>query len=167
MYTRTSIVIFKGILYICHLLCGEFIELVRQIKAVSLRMESSVAESKENEISQRPNRAEPSRDPGMSFKTGQRFPTPSPGSGDRVFYETLLGQKPDSEMAQDWCVAYGVLEEHKAAKLYSLMLNRKGKKREINSPAVKKRTLEGPMKASAPTRSRKMRDDDDIIGDTG
>ena len=35
--------------------------------------------------------------------------TPSPGNGDRVFYETLLEQNPSSEMAQKWCVHHGVL----------------------------------------------------------
>ena len=35
--------------------------------------------------------------------------TPSPGNGDRVFYETLLEQNPASEMAQKWCVHHGVL----------------------------------------------------------
>ena len=33
---------------------------------------------------------------------GQKFPTPTPGFGDRVFYETLLRQRPDSAMAQEW-----------------------------------------------------------------
>jgi hypothetical protein len=37
-----------------------------------------------------------------TLKTGQKFPTPTPGNGDRVFYETLLRQRPDSEMAQEW-----------------------------------------------------------------
>lgn len=36
------------------------------------------------------------------LKPGQKFPTPTPGFGDRVFYETLYRQKPDSEMAQEW-----------------------------------------------------------------
>jgi hypothetical protein len=35
-------------------------------------------------------------------KPGQKFPTPTPGVGDRVFYETLLRQRPDSAMAQEW-----------------------------------------------------------------
>jgi len=35
-------------------------------------------------------------------KPGQKFPTPTAGSGDRVFYETLLRQRPDSAMAQEW-----------------------------------------------------------------
>ena len=33
---------------------------------------------------------------------------------DRVFYETLLAQKRDSKMAQDWCLAYGILDWKKA-----------------------------------------------------
>ena len=48
---------------------------------------------------------------------GQRYPTPSPGNGDRVFYETLIEQRPDSEMAQEWCVYYGVLDATRAAAL--------------------------------------------------
>jgi hypothetical protein len=38
------------------------------------------------------------------LKPGQKFTTPTPGFGDRVFYETLLRQRPDSEMAQEWYV---------------------------------------------------------------
>lgn len=34
--------------------------------------------------------------------TGQKFPTPTPGFGDRVFYETLLRQRPGSAMAEEW-----------------------------------------------------------------
>jgi hypothetical protein len=36
--------------------------------------------------------------------TGQRFSAPTPGYGDRVFYETLLRQRPESAMAQEWYV---------------------------------------------------------------
>lgn len=36
------------------------------------------------------------------LKPGQKFPTPTPGFGDRVFYETLLRQRPESAMAQEW-----------------------------------------------------------------
>jgi hypothetical protein len=36
------------------------------------------------------------------LKPGQKFPTPTPGLGDRVFYESLLRQRPESVMAQDW-----------------------------------------------------------------
>lgn len=40
-------------------------------------------------------------------KPGQILPTPSPGSADRVFYSTLLQEKPESEMALEWCVKHG------------------------------------------------------------
>ncbi|KAL3811891.1 hypothetical protein ACHAXA_005557 [Cyclostephanos tholiformis] len=65
-------------------------------------------------------------DEASSLKPGQKFPTPTPGNGDRVFYETLLGQRPDSEMAQEWCVLYGVMEEEDAARAYKRMIKRKG-----------------------------------------
>jgi hypothetical protein len=42
--------------------------------------------------------------PKEQVKPGQKFPTPTPGFGDRVFYETLLRQRTDSAMAQEWCV---------------------------------------------------------------
>ena len=45
-----------------------------------------------------------------------------------MFYETLLNQRPESEMAQEWCVLYGVMEEEDAAKAYKKMLKRKANK---------------------------------------
>ncbi len=59
------------------------------------------------------------------LKPGQKYPTPTKGFGDRVFYETLLRQKTDSEMAQDWCLAYGILSFKEAEKLYKKVLKRK------------------------------------------
>mmetsp|Transcript_14608 Transcript_14608/g.35212 ORF Transcript_14608/g.35212 Transcript_14608/m.35212 type:complete len:124 (+) Transcript_14608:167-538(+) len=59
------------------------------------------------------------------LKPGQKFPTPTPGNGDRVFYETLLSQRPDSEMAQEWCLAYGVMDDGDAKKAYKSMVKRK------------------------------------------
>jgi len=61
-----------------------------------------------------------------ALKPGQKHPTPTKGFGDRVFYETLLAQNPKSEMAQEWCVAYGVLARDEAQKLYKVILKRKG-----------------------------------------
>lgn len=58
---------------------------------------------------------------------GQKYPTPTRGFGDRVFYESLLRQRPDSIMAQEWCVYHGVLDKDEAQKLYNLLLKRKGK----------------------------------------
>lgn len=126
-----------------------------------------IAESKEEEGAQKSNLKNNSD--VTTFKPGQKFPTPSPGSGDRVFYETLLEQRPDSEMAQDWCVAYGVLEEKAAGKLYHMILNRKGGKRRSvdisNSPTKKKKPMDtASAKSYAP---RRLKDDDDVVGDTG
>ena len=45
--------------------------------------------------------------------------------GSRVFYETLLSQRPDSEMAQEWCLAYGVMDDGDAKKAYKSMVKRK------------------------------------------
>jgi hypothetical protein len=56
-------------------------------------------------------------------KPGQKYPTPSQGSADRVFYESLYRQKPQSEMAQDWCIAYGVLPHNEVHRSYIVNLN--------------------------------------------
>jgi hypothetical protein len=58
---------------------------------------------------------------------GQKEPTPTPGVGDRVFYETLLRQRPDSAMAQEWCVRFGVLHHDEAERLNKIVTNRKRK----------------------------------------
>lgn len=68
------------------------------------------------------------------FKPGQRYPTPAPANGDRVFYETLFQQRPDSEMAQEWCVYYGVLEKKEALKVNDVILKRKRKNGSVVSP---------------------------------
>ena len=68
------------------------------------------------------------------FKPGQKYPTPSPGNGDRVFYETLYQQKPSSEMAQEWVISYGVLEHDDALKLYTALCKKKGKAVALPSP---------------------------------
>lgn len=43
-----------------------------------------------------------------SFKNHQLHPTPSPGAGDRVFYESLYVENPACEMALIWCIEHGV-----------------------------------------------------------
>lgn len=80
-----------------------------------------------------------------NLKPGQKKPTPAPANGDRVFYETLLEQMPDSEMAQDWCLEYGVLSDKEAAKLYA-----KVQKRKQNPTPVKKAAPVKPTPAPAP-----------------
>ncbi|KAL3794505.1 hypothetical protein HJC23_013978 [Cyclotella cryptica] len=61
-------------------------------------------------------------------------------------------QRPDSEMAQDWCVAYGVLPEEEAEKVYKAVLKRKGLKKSAstspltNSTASKSSTKKKKVK---------------------
>ncbi len=120
----------------------------------------AVAESKEPEVSL----------PTADFKPGQKYPTPSPGAGDRVFYETLLQQRPESEMAQDWCLAYGVLSEAKARQVLSQISNRKnGKGRTAPSPAKASKPVQqvAASKPSNPIKRKALALDDDVIGDTG
>ena len=95
-----------------------------------------------------------------------------PFSLDRVFYETLYEEKPDSEMAQEWCLYYGILDEKTAKKVFDAVLKRKANKgKEVESPVKKP-----PAKAPAPkeaskkeTASKKRRkvDSDDDADDTG
>ena len=125
---------------------------------------SGVAESKDDEKKSGNN--------DVQFKTGQKYPTPSPGSGDRVFYETLLQQRPDSEMAQDWCLSYGVLSTEKAAQLQRQINNRK------NNPKGSRPNHASPVKKSVTNaviaknnnqgiKRKQIIDGDEIIGDTG
>jgi hypothetical protein len=86
----------------------------------------------------------------VELKPGQKFPTPTRGFGDRVFYETLLKQVPDSEMAQEWCVNYGVLPRSEAERLYKIIMKRKGKVIDSSSSSskgdVKKKKVKKEMK---------------------
>ena len=62
---------------------------------------------------------------GGDLKPGQKFPTPTPGFGACVFYETLLQQQPDRAMAQEWCVYYRVLSHNEAERLHAIVTERK------------------------------------------
>mmetsp|Transcript_42 Transcript_42/g.59 ORF Transcript_42/g.59 Transcript_42/m.59 type:complete len:116 (-) Transcript_42:52-399(-) len=86
-----------------------------------------------------------------NLKIGQKHPTPTPGNGDRVFYETLYKERPTSEMAQEWCVAYGVLSEEEAAKVHKQILKRKGLKKASSS------SQSPPPKSSAGTKKKKAK----------
>ena len=82
-------------------------------------------------------------------KPGQRYATPSPGNGDRVFYETLLEQRPECEMAQEWCVYYGVLEDTRAHELHQQIL----KRRNIQSSQSPLRNKQAQISASFASKS--------------
>jgi len=54
-----------------------------------------------------------------------------------VFYETLFRNRPDSAMAQEWCVAYGVLSEQEATKVHKKVLERKRRQKGLSNSPVK------------------------------
>lgn len=93
------------------------------------------------------------------LKPGQKFPTPSPGCGDRVFYENLLKQRPESPMAQEWCVNYGVLPDNQAAKLDEIVTNRK-KKKAISSVSSSSSTKKKKKKKKTLKKKRGNLQDD-------
>ena len=107
---------------------------------------------------------------GGDLKPGQKFPTPTPGFGDRVFYETLLRQRPDSAMAQEWCVYYEVLSLNEAERLHVIVTERKratrlGSNTTSPSPQQKQR----PVKKKKVVRVLKddAYDDPDMIMSNG
>ncbi|KAL7531083.1 hypothetical protein ACHAWF_003624 [Thalassiosira exigua] len=93
------------------------------------------------------------------LKPGQKFPTPTPGNGDRVFYETLLSQIPASEMAQDWCLAYGVLDESEAKKLFKASLKRKERGRGSSRSPPPPSSSGGGGERKKKKRGKKVLDD--------
>eukprot|EP00984_Skeletonema_dohrnii_P013295 scaffold5491_cov107-Skeletonema_dohrnii-CCMP3373.AAC.3 len=88
-------------------------------------------------------------------KIGQKHPTPTPGNGDRVFYETLYNQRPESEMAQEWCVSYGVLSEEDAAKIYKKILKRKAAAKSVGSSSP----VKSEKKSASKKKGKKVMDD--------
>lgn len=86
---------------------------------------------------------------------------------DRVFYETLIEQNPQSEMAQEWCLAYGILSFERANKLNMIVCKRKGKPVASIASPVKASSGKAQAKPAAAGRKRKVVDDDDVVGDTG
>mmetsp|Transcript_28877 Transcript_28877/g.60093 ORF Transcript_28877/g.60093 Transcript_28877/m.60093 type:complete len:125 (-) Transcript_28877:519-893(-) len=100
----------------------------------------------------------------QKLKPGQKFPTPTPGNGDRVFYETLLSQIPSSEMAQEWCIAYGVMDEKDALKAYKAMVKRKGLSRtKSSSSASPPRVSSSSSSGSKKKKKNKKRVVDDTV----
>ncbi|EGZ11859.1 hypothetical protein PHYSODRAFT_317246 [Phytophthora sojae] len=81
-------------------------------------------------------------------KPGQKHPTPSPGFADRVFYESLLQQRPDSRMAQKWCLEYGVLKWAEAEALCKKLGVSINVTRPAKSPKLKKQQKSAGGRAS-------------------
>jgi hypothetical protein len=84
-------------------------------------------------------------------------------------------------MAQEWCVAYGVLDDEKARKVDKIICTRKGTKpsqspkkvssssssSSSNANSVKEKEKEKAKPKGAVQSSKKARYDEDIIVDTG
>lgn len=72
-------------------------------------------------------------------------------------------------MAQEWCLAYGILPFDKANKLNMIVCKRKGKPVTSMASPVKASSSKAQSKASAAPagRKRKVVDDDDVAGETG
>ncbi|KAF1781000.1 hypothetical protein JG687_00007379 [Phytophthora cactorum] len=79
-----------------------------------------------------------SKEQEANRKPGQKHPTPSPGFADRVFYESLLQQRPDSRMGQKWCLEYGVLKWAEAEALCKKLGVSTNVARSAKSPKFKK-----------------------------
>lgn len=83
------------------------------------------------------------------------------GLEDRVFYETLLQQRPDSEMAQEWCLFYGILDDQAARKLYEKYCKRKGITPKPLPPSPVKKA------STATTSSQQVNKKRKVTADTG
>lgn len=100
-------------------------------------------------------------------KPGQKFATPTPGHPDRVFYETLLKQKPESHMAQDWCLAYGVCGDDEAQVLYNGVCKRKGFQPVKNAPPLAASPVKKKVKQSSGGGRARSNFPKDMDADTG
>lgn len=96
----------------------------------------------------------PSNAPLLLTKPGQKFQTPTPGDADRVFYESLHKQKPESPMAQNYVIEYGILPMAEASELYKIYLERK-------------RNPQAPVRAAPKPKKVKTQIIDGMGGDTG
>ena len=97
------------------------------------------------------------------FKPGQRYPTPAPGAGDRVFYESLYNQRPSSFMALQWCLKYGVLPREECPALLKELEKRKKK----GGSSVSYTSSPEKKSAKAKTKKRKLKHKTEAIGDAG
>eukprot|EP00904_Undaria_pinnatifida_P012609 jgi/Undpi1/8479/HiC_scaffold_25.g10946.m1 len=90
------------------------------------------------------------------------------GQADRVFYETLLKQRPESHMAQDWCLSYGVCGAADAEILYKTVCKRKGVQPSSSAPPLSNSPPQKAKKSSSGGSSRPRSSlPKDIEADTG
>mmetsp|Transcript_38889 Transcript_38889/g.47388 ORF Transcript_38889/g.47388 Transcript_38889/m.47388 type:complete len:134 (-) Transcript_38889:88-489(-) len=106
---------------------------------------------------------------GQAHKPGQKFPCPTPGFADRVFYETLLRQRPDSHMAQEWCINYGVLPIEEAEKMFKIVSKRKADQKSggASSPSPSKKHIERNVKKKKKKKKSVVEDDVAVDAEMG
>ena len=77
----------------------------------------------------------------------------------RVFYETLLAQVPTSEMAQEWCLAYGVMDEVAAKKAFKALQKRKEKAGGGRSRSPPPASVKSEKKGGGKKKKRRVLED--------
>lgn len=76
---------------------------------------------------------------------GQKKPTPAERDALRIFYTSLLKQRPNSRMALIWCLEHGLLSEKKAT---MAMLMLETEKLSLKSSSTdKKEKIRSPLRA--------------------
>ena len=81
-----------------------------KVRRIYLKEEKEKVKEKEKVISKYGIQ----KDEMKSRKPGQKYATPEETDSLRIFYTSLLKQRPNSEMALKWCLERGVLTEKKA-----------------------------------------------------
>ncbi|CAN6456624.1 unnamed protein product [Victoria cruziana] len=84
---------------------------------------------------------------------GQRYDPPQEREPLRIFYESLLKQRPESEMAEFWMMEHGLLSPEKARKAYEKKQKRQKQQRmgtpiKTNTTTIRINTA--PVKTNAP-----------------
>ena len=88
-------------------------------------------------------------DTAFYTKFGQRYPTPSPGAGPRVFYESCFKENPKSNMSLVWLIEHGVFSAEEAQKRKGAFEKAKLAMREMSRPTVKATSPSGKASASS------------------
>lgn len=88
---------------------------------------------------------------GVCVEARSRIGSPAPqGSGDRVFYESLLRENPDSLIAVRWHVEYGVFPPEKCEEMMAKLAELKEKDKErVTKILAKKGGLGTPARVPA------------------
>lgn len=54
------------------------------------------------------------------YLPGQKYPTPDDDDGLRIFYESLLAERPECQMALRYCIEHGLLDREVAGKIIEI-----------------------------------------------